>query len=755
MLRVARVVLIALLAGVAAEASAQSTATRTAAPVVTRGDDLDLGNGAVRLAGRYVAPAGAPLAMEAERASLIRFTPGKGVLRRSPDAGGGLYLAYVDRLEYELELKEGGSYTAWYRATFPLKGNWNHTENMDGGPTRTQTDSQGEVLNQWLWVKGPTYELQAGPHSWNFAPFGWCGGTGLDRVLLSRDPAYLPNGLGPDAAPSASPAVAEAFAEQLFPRTLVRWQKVRWENASGAGKVELLASTDSAVSWQAINPDGDLSQLPPGKPLALRLRLTAGADGGSPYVKGLQVDYEARALPPIVLENADLRLRFAGDSGGLQSLTNKHTGTEYLVSGVETPLFSFVGTRPEFGTVVEIGFGQAQLGRVVPAKDALTMDFSLLGGALRVALKVALQQRLARFSMNVSNRSPYELAQVRLLSPRGLRIGEDCKDDTLFTPITTGSIVKYPAALEFPRQIYTDRPLAYPGMATMCWMDLWDERGGGVYLACQDPRYRLTELTFSNGTEDRPAGVEPQGTPPPGDPAYRYAKVPGTYVNLGFDKRLRVARGAAVEMPEVVVGVHEGDWHWGADQYRAWAEPWMTRAKRTPDWFRDDLGVNNVHAIHLGNFVDIPKGRPRGGRQGTMQDTLFPLVAMWCQNASCESSWSTPVLHLLLGNEEEFVGGVQKQHEMGHRFVSYNLPRAINPLFNQGQKRIGIVPIGMYPADQVPPQGFYGEVGLRLYDGSLRSADGVYSEGQHLLGRHSLAAVRTPHHPRQVPARVP
>ena len=729
-----RASLAVLLAAICTGAWAQEVTTRTVSPLVATAQGLDQSNDALRLVGSSAQQAGQPLCLEAEQASLVRFTPGKGIMGRDAGASGGLYVAFVDQADFRFKLAEAGTYTAWYRASFPLKGNWNHTESMDGGATQTHTDSRGEVLDQWLWVKGPTYELTAGEHVWSFAPFGWCGGTKLDRVLLSRDPAFALTGLGPVASPATGPQAGEAVTEQLRPRALVRWQKVTCENVSQAGTVQLEATTDSAVSWQPVPADGDLTKLGD-KPLALRLKLQAGADGGSPYVAKLQVEYVAKPIPPLVLANRNLQLRFAGDSGALIGVRNLHAlapraPTDYLAPEVETPLFSFVGFRPEFNTTVEIGFGQAQLQKVTPGKDELRLAYSLLGGGLLVEVQVKLAGRLARFGLTVTNKSHYEIAQVRLLSPKGLRIGGDCTDDYLLTPITTGSIVKYPASLEYPRQIYTDRPLGYPGMATMCWMDLWDDAGGGMYLACEDKRTRVTELTFSNGVGDRPTPGEAMGTPPPDrDASYRYAKVPGTYVNIGFDKRWRIPRGTSGErLPEVVVGVHEGDWHWGADQYRAWAEPWMAAAKHVPDWFRDSLGINNVHMIHLGDFAKLSKGRPRGGRQGDMKDTMFPLVAAWCQNASCEAYWSTPVLHRLLGSEEEFTGGIQKQHEMGHRFISYNLPRALNPLFNQAEKRVGCVPISMIPAEEVPPVGFYSEVGLRLADGRLRSADGAYSE---------------------------
>ncbi len=713
----------------AAPLGAQET-TRTAAPVLLRADGLDQSNGALRLSYACRQEAGRPLAVEAERATLLRFTPGKGVFGADPDAAGGRYVAYVDHLELRFTLAEAGHYVAWYRASFPWKGNWNHTESLDDGPTRTHTDSQGEVLDQWLWVRGLEYDLTAGEHTWRLAPAGWCGGTKLDRLLLVKD-GGTPEGMGPAGSP-ATTVGGVAVTEQLQPRTLVRWQRLRLNDA-GSGQVTVEATCDGSVSWQPVPADGDLSKLPAGRPLALRLTLKPDADGGTPYVTGLSVDYLARVVPPLVLQNQQAKLTFDGDSGALIGLTSPETGTECLAAGVSTPLFSFVGHRPEFHTTVEIGFGQAELRRATPGKDSLSLDYALLGGGLLVTVKVSLSGRVARFGTTVTNRSPYEIAQVRLLSPRGLRIGADCTDDKLFTPITTGCIVQNPAALEYPRRIYTDRPLAYPGMATMCWMDLWDERCG-VYLACEDRLCRLTELTFSTGTGGA-VRAEAEGTPPPREPEYKYAKVPGEYVNLGFDKRWRIPRGSPpVTLPEVVVGLHTGDWHWGADRYRAWSEAWMKPLKETPDWFRDEVTINDCHNIHLGNFVRLAKGRPRGARRGDLKETISSLVAMWAQQASCEAYWSTPVLHLLLGTESEFAGGVQKQHEMGHRFVSYNLPRSLNPMFNQGEKRIGCVPISLYSPDQVPPVGFYAEVGMRLADGRLTSPDGSYNEAGVCLG---------------------
>lgn len=408
-----------------------------------------------------------------------------------------------------------------------------------------------------------------------------------------------------------------------------------------------------------------------------------------------------------------------------------------MVPEVEAPLFSFVALRGEYGALREIGFTQAELKKVIgPARGELKLEYEMMGGGLLVNLKVKLKERgLLRCSMEVTNRTPYNISEVKFPMLRGLRIGEDPSDDFLCNPILTGGIAKFPASLKFPRLVFTDRPLLYPGQATMCWMDLWDARGGGLYLACEDKDYRVTELTFSTETTEKQASAQTTSAPlPPTEGGYTPAPTPGKSINLGFSKHLLIGKAqGTVKVPDIVLGVHTGDWHWGADRYREWAESWMVKTP-IPDWFRDSEGWTDIHIIHLGSFVNLSKGRPHGNRKITMQDPPFPLFTAWAQQASCEAYWSTPVLHRLLGNEEEFAGGIQKQHEMGHRMTFYNLPPRINPLFVRGGRRVGCLPISMIPEDEVPPVGFYAEVAQRRTDGSLVDPDGVYSEAGCCLG---------------------
>ena len=47
--------------------------------------------------------------------------------------------------------------------------------------------------------------------------------------------------------------------------------------------------------------------------------------------------------------------------------------------------------------------------------------------------------------------------------------------------------------------------------------------------------------------------------------------------------------GETWQCPESVLAVHEGDWHAGADRYRAWAESWM-QPPDVPQWMHEANG---------------------------------------------------------------------------------------------------------------------------------------------------------------------
>ncbi|MBE3599153.1 MAG: hypothetical protein IMX02_10330 [Limnochordaceae bacterium] len=99
------------------------------------------------------------------------------------------------------------------------------------------------------------------------------------------------------------------------------------------------------------------------------------------------------------------------------------------------------------------------------------------------------------------------------------------------------------------------REITYCGLASMMWMDYFDD-AGGLYLASADPEFLLTGLRVE-------VHVPAEAVP------LRYDEPPAT-LGLGLRKFRPVAPGESWTTPPALVAFHDGDWHWGARQYRAW-----------------------------------------------------------------------------------------------------------------------------------------------------------------------------------------
>jgi len=623
------VVLSLCIPAVAASLAAQSV-ERSLAVAVERVEHLDASSNRLRLRGAFKQAGAAPVWLEIEDAGQLRFVADRGEVGRDEEASAGVWAAHIEHLTFPVEIVTPGRYRAWYRGLFPWGGTWLHTENMDGGEQQTVVDSKGETLNQWLWTPGPTYELTRGGHEWAFTPHAWQGGARLDKVALLPVGAPKPDGVGGEALRSTLPARGQAVTEPISPpKGALAWGAVRVDNVAGRGRVTVSVSSDDGGSWAPIGDDGRLEGVPVDRALRLMFVLERDEEGRGPIVAAPRVTCRVKPVPPIVLENARVRWTLSGEDGMILGIHNKATDTPCMAEGALAPLFGFRALRGKYGRLRDISFSQARLrGIERPGPDRAVFHYVMMGGGLTVDLDVRLDVLgLARFGMTVRNSTIYNIAEVIFPMLSGLRIGQDPSDDYLFTPVVTGSIVRYPAAFQFPRAAYSDRPLKHPGMASMCWMDLWDARGGGLYLACEDKQFRTTELTFSpgapGGATESKADVAP--LPPTQGARYKYAKQPGAYISLGFNKRILISRATGpVRLPDVVVGVHEGDWHWGADRYREWVSTWM-RKLPSPDWWRDAEGWVDMHMVHLGDFVDLSKGWPKGSLKNLVRSIVGSL----------------------------------------------------------------------------------------------------------------------------------
>lgn len=104
---------------------------------------------------------------------------------------------------------------------------------------------------------------------------------------------------------------------------------------------------------------------------------------------------------------------------------------------------------------------------------------------------------------------------------------------------------------------------------------------------------------------------------------HRWTIADGAF-GAGFSTHLFLKPGESLELGEYVLSPHTGDWHVGADKYRAWVETWMRPAPK-PDWLRHFNGWQRLifrqqNGEILFRYTDLPtileEGLKAGDRLG-------------------------------------------------------------------------------------------------------------------------------------------
>ena len=229
------------------------------------------------------------------------------------------------------------------------------------------------------------------------------------------------------------------------------------------------------------------------------------------------------------------------------------------------------------------------------------MDYpALVAGGKRVAISARVTVRLPRddcrtyWTLTLDNQTGFELDDVAFPAVDGAWLGERWQDDVLVYPHFAGCRVDNPTeqlagepqrihwkwqeyvyeyelgqatgALD-ERGAYVCR-LNYSGQASMLWMDLYDPTENiGVYLTCRNESLTMKALRMESfGKTDPGAG-------------------------LAILHRPGVKNGVW-RSEECVLALHEGDWHWAADDYRAWfASLDRPASKPRPAWLLQSPGL--------------------------------------------------------------------------------------------------------------------------------------------------------------------
>lgn len=286
------------------------------------------------------------------------------------------------------------------------------------------------------------------------------------------------------------------------------------------------------------------------------------------------------AVAGLVLENTRTRLVFDETNGCLTELATPERGSTYLAPGVRVPLLEMQLWDRDKGAFVPLPGGPPAFRGATRIRQTLRLAYKLAEGRIAAECEVSLERNgSSRWQVRVRNDSPFSIVAVTFPNIPA-QMGRDSADDVLIYPLVYGERQVNPLRLGGVRR-------AYPGPASMPWMDLYDA-AGGLYLASYDRTCQSTDVSAVPFPLSEPRALL-----------------------MSFTKFGLIAPGQTWRSADFIVAPHAGDWHWAADQYRQWRDSWMQRP-RTPRWLRDSDGWYGV-GYHAGLA---------GGVTGDYADTL-------------------------------------------------------------------------------------------------------------------------------------
>jgi hypothetical protein len=146
----------------------------------------------------------------------------------------------------------------------------------------------------------------------------------------------------------------------------------------------------------------------------------------------------------------------------------------------------------------------------------------------------------------------------------------------------------------------------YPGSLQMGWIEFWNRQADlGLHYANHDPESRLSGLYLELRPFTKSAVVGSNwptaADVPPGEPIG---------LTMGWLKFPYLKHGTFKSGP-VSVEIHRGDWHRGADLYRAWFDRHF-KIERPVSWLRKEMAwqsviLSNSEDAVIWKFKDLPR----------------------------------------------------------------------------------------------------------------------------------------------------
>ena len=293
-----------------------------------------------------------------------------------------------------------------------------------------------------------------------------------------------------------------------------------------------------------------------------------------------------------ILENKYYRYDLQLNNGLLLAgITNKYIGTN-LISGQSR--FFLIQSDGKVS-----GSGNCRVKNCLVDKEGkapvlkATLEDTVLPLELSLALKVDDSPELS-CQMSIKNTgAKIETFGITFPFLEHIRIGERVDDDAIFFPISSGIC----GSADY------DLRGVYGHALWMQIINIFDpSTGGGIYTFPKDDTGTPKVLVVRRCSLENKRPPEYNIIPYQGqDIGDVFDQKPGSGVAIRH-LEFRLDPGQTICLPEVVVGLHEGDWHDPLRRYSNWVRTWYKKEFPVPRWYMDTYSYLSGHpfaGLHL------------------------------------------------------------------------------------------------------------------------------------------------------------
>ena len=483
---------------------------------------------------------------------------GKANLVDDASASGGTFVKRADKLVFPFELPKREKYTVWIRLR-PAAG-W-FGMSFDGGKRIARMAGRHKSIDRkalkpddWYWQPVANLTFGEGMHLLELAMHPVLQ---VDKIVFAPAEADRnPEGEGPAATPRGRPERGRVTFEPFAPKPGMTMTRLAWSNLADVGRAQAEVSRDGGKTWQTLPESG---VLPEGgnTPVQARLTLTLDDEGRAPVVDIPRVVIAAPRSNWPQLAGGGARYTFDAARGvlsGIELIEPSHV--TMMPPGTEAPGFR-IKLLPEGKPDAEQWLEFADFNLVDRRMQPGQVVFGFRHKALPLEVETrytVLDSGLLNCDIDVVNDTAIDVNHIEFLHLDKMQIGQTALDDNLIWPVGTGRIVN--------RRTMGKMKIGWP-KAAVGYFDLYDDTAG-LYVGMHE-----RELLASTMAVDL--------TP-------NKAWVTAT---LGKNDRVRPHGGR--RSYRVTVGAHSGDWHSGADLYKAWFDAHFD-APQWPEWFAESDG---------------------------------------------------------------------------------------------------------------------------------------------------------------------